>query len=255
MKKRWISFLMALVLCAGLLPLFSSVAGAAENDGVLYDEADVLSPAEEAALENRLLTLSQTYQVQIVVYTIPSLPYGSIDSYVHEVYDGMGFGYGENRDGVLLLLCTDPRELRILSNGMAADAISVSDIDDIFSLMLYDLGEDNYADAFELFADQCEFYLDGYINGYPFPTGFALLICFGIGFVIALISVMVMKAQLKSVRQQREADNYIKSGSMQVTLRKDLFLYRDLKRVKKESSGSSGSGSRGSSRNVGGGSF
>jgi uncharacterized protein len=94
--------------------------------------------------------------------------------------------------------------------------------------MLYDLGEDNYADAFDLFADQCEFYLNGYINGFPFPAGSALLVCLGVGFVIALITVLIMKAQLKSVRQQREADNYIRPGSMQLTIRKDLFLYRDL---------------------------
>ena len=45
---------------------------------------------------------------------------------------------------------------------------------------------------------------------------------------------------------------YVKPGSMRLTVEHNLFLYRTVKRVRKQSSSSSSSGS---SRNTGGGSF
>ena len=81
-----------------------------------------------------------------------------------------------------------------------------------------------------------------------------LIICLIIGLVIGLIVVLVLKGQLKSVHQQHLAHDYVKEGSMNLTIQRDMFLYRNVTRTKRESSGSSGSGG-GSSRNVGGGSF
>ncbi|MBQ7810328.1 MAG: hypothetical protein IJ346_05120 [Clostridia bacterium] len=78
------------------------------------------------------------------------------------------------------------------------------------------------------------------------------------GFVIALISVLVMKGKLKSVRRQPAAKDYLVPGSMNVTSSRDIFLYRNVtKRAKpKESSGSSThTSSSGRSHGGGGGSF
>ena len=108
------------------------------------------------------------------------------------------------------------------------------------------------ADAFSAFADQCAYYLDGYLNGFPFNFGKNLIVAIIIGVVAGVAVALVLKKQLKSVRQQKQANVYIKSGSMQITKSRDLFLYREVSRTKKASSDSSGSGS---SRNVGGGKF
>ena len=75
-----------------------------------------------------------------------------------------------------------------------------------------------------------------------------------VGLVLALIVTSVLKGQLKSVRKQDQANSYVRSGSMQVTLSRDIYLYRHVSRTKRESSNSSGSRS-GGSRSVGGGSF
>ena len=75
----------------------------------------------------------------------------------------------------------------------------------------------------------------------------------GAALAVGLIVALVLKSQLKSVRKQNQANVYVKENSMVVTTRRDLFLYRDVRKTRKESSKSSGSG--GSSRNVGGGSF
>lgn len=219
---------------------------------VLFDEAYLLTEAEQAALTQKLLNMSHAYQAQIVIATVASMDGGDIDQFVEYVYDSMGFGYGDNHDGVLLLVCMNPREYRILSNGYAGDAIDTGDIDKIGDVIVPDLSAGNYAAAFDQFIDQCVYYLDGSINGFPFAFGKNLMICLVIGLLAGVITAFVLKGQLKSVRKQDKANVYVKPGSMEITQRKDFFLYREVTRSKKESSSSSRSGS---SRSVGGGSF
>jgi uncharacterized protein len=79
-----------------------------------------------------------------------------------------------------------------------------------------------------------------------------------IGLVIAAIATAVMKGKLKSVHAQAGASGYVKNGSMNVTHRQDLFLYRDVNRTAKpkDSSGSSThTSSSGRSHGGGGGKF
>ena len=237
---------------------FPYIADTPEGDILLveeylvFDDADLLSDEEELALTEKLSGISGTYNAQIVVCTIDSLDGGDIDGFLEYIYDYMEFGYGENRDGVLLLVCMDPREYRILSNGFAGVAIDSGDIDSIGDAIVSDLSDGDYAAAFDEFAEQCDYYLDGHINGFPFNFGKNLLICLIIGIVAGVVVAFVLKGQLKTVRKQNQANVYVKPGSMQVTVRNDFFLYREVSKSRKESSSSSGSGS---SRSTGGGSF
>lgn len=248
--KKLFSLLLALLLCAAVA---TTVFATDVNAYFVYDDADLLTAAEESALTARLDALSHTYNAQIVIATIAATDGTDVDTYLEAVYDTMGFGYGENHDGVLLLVCMDPREYRILSNGFAGSAIDPDDIGCIGDLIVSDLSDGNYADAFETFAEECQYYLDGHINGFPFDAGTTLLTCLIVGLIIGLIVALVLKGQLKSVRTQDRATVYVKPGSMQVTVLSDLYLYRNVTRVKKESNNSSSGG--GSSRSIGGGSF
>lgn len=255
MRKKMISIILLLTLCFSL-----AVNVSAEPQNISYvvdeyfilDDADLLSDIEETALQEKLVDISHTYNAQIVIATIPSMDEGDIDEFLEYFYDTMGLGYGENHDGVFMLVCMNPREYRILSNGFAGDAIDTSDIDSIGNIIVSDLSDGNYAAAFDEFADQCAYYLDGYINGFPFNFGFNLVVCLAIGLVIGLITVLVLKGQLKTVRKQNLAHNYVIPGSMQITVQNDLYLYSDLKQTRKESKSSSSSGG---SRSTGGGSF
>ena len=67
----------------------------------------------------------------------------------------------------------------------------------------------------------------------PFNFVKNLGICFVIGLVIALIVTGIMRGQLKSVRAQSGASDYVKPGSLNVTQRQDLFLYRQIRRIEK----------------------
>ena len=225
----------------------------AEDNLLVWDEAELLNETEVAQLNSKLESISKKCKAEIRVVTLSSMDGGDIDEFLEYLYDESGFGYGENHDGVLLVVCMDPREYRILSNGFAGEAITSGDIDAIGEAFKSDLSDGNYADAFDTFADKCEYYLDGHINGFPFNTGINLLICLGIGLVVALIVTGIWKKQLKSVRKQSAANAYVKAGTMQITQSGDFFMYRNVTKTQKQSSSSSGSS--GSSRSTGGGSF
>ena len=205
-------------------------------------------------MTGKLQSISSTYQAQLVVCTIASMDGADIDRYLDYLYDTMGFGYGENHDGVLLLVCMDPREYRILSNGFAGVAIDGDAIDKMGDAFVSDLSDGNYAAAFTEFADQCIYYLDGHLNGFPFNFGKNLLISLVIGIAVGLIVAFILKSQLKTVRKQDQANVYVKQGSMNLTHQSDIYLYRTVSRSKKSSSSSS-SGSGGTARSRGGGSF
>ncbi len=246
MKRKLLTMLLVVVLCVSL-----TISASAASGSDICDEADLLSSAEETQIAEKLSKIRERFDAQIVIMTVPTSD-GSMDTFVEDVFDSMNMGCGENRDGVLLLVCMDPREYRILSNGFAGEAIGMDQIDAIGEAIISDLSDGDYSDAFIIFADRCAYYLDGYLNGYPFDIGKNLVLAVIVGVVAGIIAAFVLKKQLKSVRQQKQANVYIKSGSMQIATSRDLFLYREVSRTKKQSSSSSGSGS---SRNVGGGKF
>ena len=57
-----------------------------------------------------------------------------------------------------------------------------------------------------------------------------ILGCIIFGIVVAFIVVGIMKAQLKSVRKQNNATNYVVSGSFRLTNQMDIFQYRNVVR-------------------------
>lgn len=241
MKRKLICILLLLALCLSL----ATAAAAAE--GYVFDEAGLLTDSQRYTLEVRLEEASRAAGAGIFVATVPGIK-GDVDAYVSRWYDDMAFG----SDGVLLLVCMSPREYRILSDGFAADAIGMREIDAIGSAIVSDLSAGDYAAAFDTYAEKCGYYLEGYRNGFPFDLGKHLLIALAVGLGAGLITVLVLYCQLKSVHRQDRAGDYVKRGSMKLTASHDFFLYRNVRRTKKESS--SGGGSR-SSRNIGGGSF
>lgn len=249
MTRKIISAFIVLILCCSIVV---SVSAAGTGQTFLYDEADLLTDREEAALEEKLAEVSDTYRAQIVVCAIDSTEGWKIDDYLDALYDGMGFGYGAGHDGVLLLVCMNSREYRILSNGFPGTAIDFYDIENIGDVIVSDLSDGNYARAFSKFADQCAYYLDVHLNGYPFNAGRNLLIALAIGLAAGLCGALILKAQLKSVRDQDQANGYVKRNSMNITGYSDIFLYRTVSRSRRSSDDSSGSRS---SRSSGGGSF
>ena len=251
MTKRIVTLVFAFVLFLAM----TLSAFAATGSPRLYDGADLLTDSEERALLEKINRVSEEYGVEIVIATVNSTGNYSADEYVEYYYDENGYGFGSRHDGVLLLISMQERDYRILSNGFGATAITLYEIDSIGDYIVSYLSSGDYYAAFDEFIDECEYQINGEINGFPFDFSTNLILALIVGFVVAFIATGVMRAKLKSVRMRSEATEYVKKGSMQVTVANDFFLYRTISCRKKESSSSNSSRSSGSSRNVGGGKF
>lgn len=252
MKKLWIAIL-ALVLCLNMAAFAS--AAAVGGGPALRDDADLLTDAQETRLRQELVRISQAYGAQVAIVTVAASGTEDMNRYVEDLYREDNYGAGSDRSGVLLLVCMDPRQYRIRCEGFAADAITLDDSERISDWIQPELSSGDYVAAFETFTEECEYYLNGYINGYPFDPLGTLMIAVPIGLLISLVVVLILKGQLKSVRQQRGAVGYVKPGSMQLTFQNDLFLYRNVTRTKIQTSSGSGSSGGGRSGHTTGGSF
>ena len=148
----------------------------------------------------------------------------------------------------------NPRWVNVVGNGFAAEAVGESEIESVLDAVVGDLSEGRYAEAFQTYAEECAYYLNGHVNGFPFNFGINLLIALVIGLVVSLIVTGIWRAQLKSVRKQRQANVYVKPGSLRLTQSGDYFMYRNVIRTEIPKSNSS-SGGGGVSRSSGGRSF
>ena len=249
--KRVFTLIFALFLCLTL-----TVSVSAAQMPRLVDAADLLPDYQEAELLQRLDDLSRELQADIVIVTLESCGGYSADDVINAFYDEYGYGYGSNRDGVMLLLSMAERDWRILCNGFAATAITPGERDDMGDHIVDELSAGEYMEAFSEFASLCRYEIEGERNGFPFNFGLSLAVSLGIGFAVAFIATAVMRSKLKSVRSQTGAREYTKPGSMQLTRSSDLFLYRTLDRRRKPQQTSTGSrGGGGGGRHVGGGKF
>ena len=220
----------------------------------LVDDAGLLSLDERYSLVSKLDSISENRQLDVVVVTNNSLGGKSVEAYADDFFDYNGYGYGENDDGILLLLSMDTREWALSTYGSAISIFTDSVQDDISDRFLSYLSDGNYYGGFMRFAELCDSQIEEYnesgsysyhYDKEPFSWFMALGVSALVGMVAGLIVALTLKSQLTSVKPQAMATAYAKQGSLNITERTDLFLYHNITRVAKpkETSGSS-SGSR-----------
>jgi uncharacterized protein len=81
--------------------------------GRVVDEAELLSPAEEAALGQRSAALEARTTDQLVVATMPSLHGRSIEAVARALGSQWGIGQEDKDNGVLILVAPSERRVRI----------------------------------------------------------------------------------------------------------------------------------------------
>ncbi|MFN3387513.1 MAG: TPM domain-containing protein [Allosphingosinicella sp.] len=102
-----------------LLPILLLVAAPAaaqdfpELSGRVVDAADLLPPAEEAALTQKLEALEQASSRQLVVATVPDLQGYPIEDYGYQLGRHWGIGQSEANNGIILLVAPNERRVRI----------------------------------------------------------------------------------------------------------------------------------------------
>lgn len=156
----------------------------------------------------------------------------------------------------------EDRDWYIFTCGYATTAFTAAGIEYIGNEIKPDLSDGSYADAFTGYAELCDDFITHANSGEPYDEGklprkpLSLIwipVSLLIGFLIAKIVVGNMKSKLKTVHAQATADSYVKSGSMNITESRDLFLYHTVTRTERPKNNSSSGGSNGGSSHGGGG--
>lgn len=233
MTKRISALFCVLLLCVcAVLPVAAAPARLADNASLLTEE-------ERETVSALLDVVSERCDADIVVVTTDSLDGKTPRDFADDFFDQNGFGTGEERSGVLLMVCMSTRDWYISTSGTGMTAVTAAGREYIAKQFLGDLSAGFYADAFTTFANECDDLFERAAQGDPYDDDFTfdgttvvinLLIALVIAFVIALIVTGVMRAKLKTVRQQAAADSYVKAGSLNITASSDLFLYSHLDR-------------------------
>ena len=266
---------------AQLIQPDSTLSSGAESTIVLdtrervVDMAELLSDSDKTALLSKLDEISERQKLDIVVLTVNTLDGKTPRDYADDFYDYNGYGFGENKDGILLLVSMEDRDWWISTTGYGITALTDAGIEYISEKFLSDLSDGDYAQAFTTYAELCDQFITQAKTGEPYDIGnmpkepfnvaWNILVAFVIGLVVAFVVTNIMKKQLKTVQLKSEANNYVKSNSMIVTENRDLFLYNQVSRRARPKetdnrSGSSGgssthTSSSGSSHGGGGGKF
>lgn len=247
MKKKCLMILCVLLLCLSLaFPVFAAAPR-------LVDDADYLTQEEEQDLLNKLNEISARQGMDVVIVTIPDLYGEDITAFADDFYDYNGYG----PDGILLLISDYDREWAISTAGYGITVFTDAGLDYMDDQFVGLLSEGEYHAALDTYADLCDEFITranegnpydvGTLPKEPFRVGRMLLISFGVGLLVALIATGVMKARLKTVHSRAAASEYMEPGSMKVTQAREMFLYRQIHRRKRESSNSGGSSTHRSS--------
>ena len=218
----------------------------------VVDNADILEPIFENTISMNLDEISTSYECDVVFVTVPSTYGTGATHFADNYFDYNGYGYGSEYDGILFLISMEEREWAFSTCGRAIDIFN----DDVLAYMEDEivpyLRRNNYEDATSRYVSLCKNFISSAENGMvydeetlPKASFNPSIIIFAVvaGFVIALVVVLVLRSQLKSVKKKNGAKDYVKDGSMKITERSDRFLYSHVsKRAKPESSGSGSGG-------------
>lgn len=263
MKKRIFSLLMALLIVMSL-----TVTAFADYDGkYVMDENGLLTTEQAEKLEEMAAECSESSGcgVYLVIVDDYETLTGEYLDYraAEKIYEDRNLGFGTNKDGIMLMMSMNDRHLYLLANGVGTDSLSESENEDLRQSITKRFKDDEWYEGFCEYIEKAAGYL--YLNASknsdfdydsPVYSSYKLKsrllgigMCFVIGFVVALIVVFVLKAQLRSVAQETDAANYIDKDGLNLSKSYDRFTHRTRTRVydppSKSDSGSSSGGSSG----------
>ena len=262
MKKYILSLIVALAILA-LLSVSVFAADLTDPD-LLVDRADLITDSEEISLRAYLNEISQRYETNVAIVTLPYTMNASgeyigmtPEACANQLFSDRGYGFENSGNGVLFVIIMDTRDWYVASYGFAAYAITEAGYDYIEDLVIPYLSSGDYAQAFLVYAQICDelFGLAQYDTPYDYGDGYYapasdplsvkwIGICIVLGLVVSIIIVLAIASKNKSVRVKAEANSYVRQGSMQLTLSRDMFLYRNISKMPKSTDNNSKSGGR-----------
>lgn len=264
--------LMLLVMSVSIMSVFLgfSVSSAAGKKSVI-DDAGLIKASDEKELDKKIKNI-QKDKFDVVILTVKSLDGKSAQDYADDYYDNNDYGLDNEKSGVLFLVSKGDRKYHISTKGAGIKAFTDYGIGRIKEEIKPYLSDGDYFNACDEFLNITKDFVKAYKDGTPYDTDnpyneeidYVILevIALVIAFVIALISVGIMRLRMNTAKPKGTAMEYIKKGSFKLTSEKDIFMYSTVtKTVKPKDNDNSAGGSTthvsssGSEHGGGGGSF
>ncbi len=271
-KERFLTAL--LLLFSIFLLAFGGVTRvyAQDHPARLVDDAGLLDLGDFQVITEELDEVSEKWQFDVVIVTVNSLDGKTAEAYADDYYDYNGYGYGDDKDGILFLVAMDDREWHISTTGYGITAFTDDGIDYMGDQLVSELSDEEYKWVFDRYVSLCDQYLEAAENGEPYGDGHYPLNLFSwgrvflsllVGFVLAIFWGNGKAALLKSVKKQEEASHYKTAEGLKLTNKQDRLIGQHVTShvIEKDSGGSGGGGSSthtsssGTSHGGGGGHF
>ena len=264
--------LMLLVMSVSIMSVFLgfSVSSAAGKKSVI-DDAELIKASDEKELDKKIKNI-QKDKFDVVILTVKSLDGKSAQDYADDYYDNNDYGLDNEKSGVLFLVSKGDRKYHISTKGAGIKAFTDYGIGRIKEEIKPYLSDGDYFDACDEFLNITKDFVKAYKDGTPYDTDnpyneeidYVILevIALVIAFVIALISVGIMRLRMNTAKPKGTAMEYIKKGSFKLTSEKDIFMYSTVTTTAKPKDNDNSAGgstthvsSSGSEHGGGGGSF
>lgn len=238
MKKMLFAVLAVLIF---LMPLSAK----ADSPNVV-DKAGILTDSQYSDLLQRTENLTEEYGIDTIIIILDTLNGADPQAAADDLFDSRenGYGYGSDHSGVLLLYAVRDRDLAISTFGKGIKALTDRRIEHLFDVLEEDLSRgDTYNGLCSYLSALESDYRSYYEGSAPMPFGLKLLIAMVIGLIAASVTVLVMKSKMRTARQRSGANEYIAPGSFDLYNSRDIFLYSQTSRTRRETDNGGGGGS------------
>ncbi len=118
MKKLLIVvFCFVALLAAGLTGFGQEIPAKPNPPHLVNDLAHVMTPDQEASLENKLVAYDDSTSIQIAIVTVPSIGDAVIDDYALKILREWGVGNKKTNNGIVILAAIKERKVFIATGG------------------------------------------------------------------------------------------------------------------------------------------
>lgn len=253
MKKRRHVFTYALLcLCIITTILFvrpiQIEASVSELDR-LSDYADILTDNEESLLCDELTTISQKYDIDVIVLTISNAGNYDLLDYTDNLYSSNNFA----KNTIILVVNMDPDNREILVKGYedCYNYVNQKRAQHITDSMVSNMKAGEYYKGILQYIDSVDYF---YNHKNPTATPIQLLLELGGAILIAGIIVFIMVRNAGG-KDTTTCSTYMDTSTSKLLAKQDIYTHTTTTRHKIESNNSSHSGGGGSSGGAGRSSF
>ena len=170
----------------------------------VVDMAGILTLSEQQEIAARFTEFSESLKTDASVVLVPDTGDLTAEAYADDFFDYGGYGYGEDRDGILLLIVTgygdgSGREAHISTSGKRTiNTVTDSRIDDLLDALIDGGAADgNYAAGINAYIDELHTIIQSPEQAAAAKLKSSILFALGTGVFVFLISFLVLLKRYK----------------------------------------------------------